>query len=157
MPLTDARIYEIADKHGHRFRTADEEGMTFDKHALLDFANEVRQAATPKPLDDPRLQELFSNAIDGALTLGYQNSSPPPDGHWLARFWNIGRQAATPAPAEPNAERYRRVLGHLLTWLAHNLPFDVWTRAKHSEPWKAGEAVLREGLTPLNITKDQPQ
>lgn len=49
---------------------------------------------TPKPLDDPRLQELFGAAITGAMALGYQNSSPPPEGHWLTQHWNIGRAQA---------------------------------------------------------------
>ena len=81
--------------HSHA-DSQEEAAAAWNRRAAL-----AQQAATPKPLDDPRLQELFSNAIDGALTLGYQNSSPPPEGHWLARFWNMGRQAATPAPAEP--------------------------------------------------------
>lgn len=40
-PLTDAAIYALADQHGTRYRTADEEGMTFDKHAVLGFAREL--------------------------------------------------------------------------------------------------------------------
>jgi hypothetical protein len=55
-PLTDERIYSIADKHGTRYRTADEEGMSFDKHAVLDFANdlasEVRASVVPQPAID---------------------------------------------------------------------------------------------------------
>jgi hypothetical protein len=45
----------------------------------------------PKPLDDPRLQGLFSDAISGALAFGAQNTNPPPAGHWLERFWQMGR------------------------------------------------------------------
>lgn len=37
------------------------------------FATPAQPEAPPvKPLDDPRLQELFSTTIDGALTSGYQ-------------------------------------------------------------------------------------
>lgn len=57
-----------------------------------------------KPLDDPRLQQLFGDAIEGALAFGYQGENPAPPGHWLERFWHLGRAeaektlAATPPP-----------------------------------------------------------
>jgi hypothetical protein len=62
--------------------------------------------AAPKPLDDPRLQGLFSDAISGALAFGAQNTNPPPAGHWLERFWQMGRaeralSEAAPPAAEP--------------------------------------------------------
>lgn len=47
-----------------------------------------------KPLDDPRLQELFGCAIDGALTSGYQGVAPAPEGHWLKPWWDRGRAVA---------------------------------------------------------------
>lgn len=50
-----------------------------------------------RPLDDRHLQGLFGDAIDGALAFGYQGTNPPPEGHWLTRFWNLGRAAARPA------------------------------------------------------------
>jgi hypothetical protein len=69
-------------------------------------------AERQKPLDDPHLQELFGDCIEGALAFGYQGSNEPPEGHWLWRFWNIGRAeaAAPPAPAlasgaEPGADK----------------------------------------------------
>jgi hypothetical protein len=52
-------------------------------------------AALPKPLDDQRLQGLFSDAISGALAFGAQNTNPPPAGHWLERFWQMGRAEQT--------------------------------------------------------------
>jgi hypothetical protein len=52
-------------------------------------------AALPKPLDDQRLQGLFSDAISGALAFGAQNTNPPPSGHWLERFWQMGRAEQT--------------------------------------------------------------
>lgn len=57
-----------------------------------------------KPLDDPRLQQLFGDAIEGALAFGYQGENAAPPGHWLERFWRLGRAeaektlAATPQP-----------------------------------------------------------
>jgi hypothetical protein len=57
-----------------------------------------------KPLDDPRLQQLFGDAIEGALAFGYQGENAAPPGHWLGRFWHLGRAeaektlAATPPP-----------------------------------------------------------
>ena len=51
-------------------------------------------AVTPekpvKTLENPRLQKLFGDCIEGALAFGFQGTNPPPDGHWLWRFWNIG-------------------------------------------------------------------
>jgi hypothetical protein len=70
---------------------------------------EVLSATPPAPsapLDDPRLQGLFSDAISGALAFGAQNTNPPPAGHWLERFWQMGRaeralSEAAPPAAEP--------------------------------------------------------
>lgn len=46
--------------------------------------------AGPKPLDNQHLQQLFGDAIEGALAFGFQGNNEPPAGHWLWRFWNIG-------------------------------------------------------------------
>ena len=62
------------------------------------------QLSDTKPLDDPRLQQLFGDAIEGALAFGYQGENAAPPGHWLERFWHLGRAeaektlAATPPP-----------------------------------------------------------
>lgn len=40
------------------------------------------------------------DAIRGAIAFGQQNTNPPPDGEWLAEFWNLGRQFAAPASGE---------------------------------------------------------
>lgn len=61
------------------------------------------EAPAVKPLDDPRLQELFSTTIDGALTSGYQGVAPAPAGHWLEYWWNKGRAVAVEAP-QPQGE-----------------------------------------------------
>jgi hypothetical protein len=52
-----------------------------------------------KPLDDPHLQKCFGDAIEGALAFGAQGINPPPPGHWLQRFWDIGRAEREIAPA----------------------------------------------------------
>jgi hypothetical protein len=74
----------------------------------------------PKPLDDQRLQGLFSDAISGALAFGAQNTNPPPAGHWLERFWQMGRaeRALSEAPpaAEPVAVYQVRNPGDTDTW-----------------------------------------
>ena len=54
-----------------------------------------------KPLDDPRLQQAFGDAIEGALAFGYQQNNKPPVGHWLNRFWNIGSAEAEKASKPP--------------------------------------------------------
>lgn len=60
-------------------------------------------ASVAKPLDDPRLQQLFGDAIEGALAFGFQGNNAPPEGHWLARFWNIGRAEAAQQAAKSAA------------------------------------------------------
>jgi len=66
-------------------------------------AMERAQAGCQKPLDDPRLQQLFGDAIEGALAFGFQGNNAPPEGHWLQRFWNIGRAEATKGATLPAA------------------------------------------------------
>lgn len=52
------------------------------------------QAVPADPLNNPRLQQLFGDAIEGALGFGFLGNNKPPEGHWLQRFWNIGRAEA---------------------------------------------------------------
>jgi hypothetical protein len=68
--------------------------------AIRELKEAASLAATPKPLDDPRLQGLFSDAISGALAFGAQNTNPPPAGHWLERFWQMGRAERALSEAE---------------------------------------------------------
>jgi hypothetical protein len=36
-------------------------------------------------------KRLVCDAAIGALAYGKQNSNPPPSGHWLQEFWDLGR------------------------------------------------------------------
>ena len=56
-------------------------------------------------LNDPRLQQAFGDAIEGALAFGFQGNNQPPEGHWLWRFWNIGRAEGVKADAGAAPER----------------------------------------------------
>lgn len=63
---------------------------------------EALQAAPVKPYsldqDPAGIRALAADAISGALALGYQGVSPPPNNeHWLAPFWEIGRESAVKA------------------------------------------------------------
>ncbi|MGO3843470.1 MAG: hypothetical protein ACTJHY_12610 [Alcaligenes pakistanensis] len=59
-------------------------------------------AAPVKPysldLDPAGIRALTADAISGALALGFQGVSPPPNNeHWLAPFWENGRESAVQA------------------------------------------------------------
>jgi hypothetical protein len=32
-----------------------------------------------------------SDSVAGSMAFGYQNTNPPPEGHWAKRFWDMGR------------------------------------------------------------------
>lgn len=74
-----------------------EEGLRL---AILHVLNARAESAIETPasadtrigdaLNDPRLQEIFGAAIEGAMGFGYQDTNRPPAGHWLERFWKIG-------------------------------------------------------------------
>jgi hypothetical protein len=85
--------------NNHRF-----DGLGIRAYAAIAALDAVL-AATPKPLDDPRLQGLFSDAISGALAFGAQNTNPPPAGHWLERFWQMGRAERALSEAAPPAAK----------------------------------------------------
>lgn len=49
-------------------------------------------------LRDPVSDQDARFAIEGAIEWGRQGIKPPPDDHWLAPFWHMGKQlAALPA------------------------------------------------------------
>ncbi len=93
--------WEIAFEQGRQ------QGMS-QANALWEMAKAEQAVPAGKVLDDPRLQELFSSTIDGALTSGYQGVAPAPAGHWLERWWKRGeavRQREETLSATPATER----------------------------------------------------
>ena len=113
--------FDPDEEDGERYRAACGEGES-ETFATLEEAKEwcqseadkwVRKVAYSHPpaqtqgesrytgvLDDPKMQELFSSTIMGAIAFGAQGTNPPPAGHWLTNFWDIGR-ASQPASASP--------------------------------------------------------
>lgn len=95
--------YHIESTPGHRFGGLSG-ALAENRDALCEYVEELLQSRaalaaaapqpaapeSPKPLDDPRLQQLFTWAIDGALTSGYQGVAQPPAGHWLEYWWQKG-------------------------------------------------------------------
>lgn len=79
--------------------------------------------AEPYSLDsDPDgIRAMVADAITGALAFGAQGINPPPEGHWLAPFWNAARAelaAPQPAPAPlsddaKDAARWRWLSEHI--------------------------------------------
>jgi len=73
---------------------------------LRDLASGLSAGAeVVPPLDDARLQELFSSTIMGAIATGAQGNNHPPEGHWLTQFWRVGwaYQNTSPLLAAPAA------------------------------------------------------
>lgn len=59
--------------------------------------------AAPRPsysidADPQGIRALVADAISGAMAFGAQGVHPPPEGHWLAPFWNAARADAAPQP-----------------------------------------------------------
>lgn len=51
---------------------------------------------------DPQgIRAMVADAITGALAFGAQGSNPPPEGHWLAPFWNAARADRSQADNQP--------------------------------------------------------
>lgn len=81
---------------------------------------EIRKTMTPEQI---RLERnLTCEAIDGAMSFGYQNTNPPPSAdHWLAPFWKIGRKQYA-------AEFALRYLDDQLTEYLEGMPADETSR-----------------------------
>lgn len=79
-------------------------------------------------LADPALQKLFGEAITGALAFGAQGVNPPPEGHWLAPFWNMARADA--ALAADLALLDHPLLRDVLGYIEDAGPADVWSAAQ---------------------------
>lgn len=63
--------------------------------------------------DNAYKRDLLDSVV-GAMAFGYQNTNPPPAGHWGQQFWDIGRAEgeikapAWPCPPASHAQRYLR-------------------------------------------------
>lgn len=111
-----------ADRHTNSVAARD---VAVQQHIATLRAWAIHVAALSTPVEAKRgtdaqiefERKLTCEAINGAMAFGYQNTNPPPDDdHWLAPFWNIGREraqleakAALPsdaaqAPIEPAGE-----------------------------------------------------
>lgn len=87
---------------------------TPDVDALRDVWRNMVAAAPPEAprarndltaLDDVDWQEKFSAAIQGAMAFGAENVRRPPAGHWLARWWELGRRYAESDAMRERVER----------------------------------------------------
>jgi hypothetical protein len=80
LPLDGERLLQIARDTGlrHHLHGVD---PTAARELLTRYADAVISARTPALLD----------AIDGAIAFGASGTNPLPVGHWLQRFWDIGR------------------------------------------------------------------
>jgi hypothetical protein len=67
-------------------------------HKALHGANDAMKSSREHGFRD------CIDAIRGAIAFGSQNTNAPPDGHWLAEFWSIGRTQPAPASKEPVAD-----------------------------------------------------
>jgi hypothetical protein len=78
---------------------------------MIDAILKEHPAAQPAPnmaysidADSCGIRKRAADAIIGALALGAQDSSPPPEGHWLQQFWDMGRAEASKS-TPPAAQR----------------------------------------------------
>jgi hypothetical protein len=67
------------------------------------------QGDAPYSLDaDPAgIRRLVTDAIIGALAFGAQGTNTPPEGHWLAYFWEMARSHAQGDADKRDAERWK--------------------------------------------------
>lgn len=105
-PADDSEIERAITSYASAVWHHDSDAMR-DAYVRLRDAIRSLGMAQPKPLDDPRLQGLFSAAIDGAFTSGVQDVAPAPEGHWLAPWWQRGRACAEELASAVLAERER--------------------------------------------------
>lgn len=89
----------------------DPQALAPEQQAILDSIP-IRQGsadalAADKPVakrysidaDPDGIRALTAAAIHGALAFGFQGVKPPPEGHWLTMFWQMGRDALAAQPA----------------------------------------------------------
>lgn len=100
----------------------------FDAESSRWHAAPVAAQAQPYSLDqDPAgIRALTADAISGALALGFQGVSPPPNNeHWLAPFWEIGRESAAQAQQPVSGADGLPIERVLIDGTAYELPSAV--------------------------------
>lgn len=97
------------------------------------------QPPEPYSIDaDPQgIRATVADAITGALAFGAQGVNQPPEGHWLAPFWNAARaDKAAPQPAV--AAGWPLIARALDEWQEDDGPVMWWAWNGHASGW-AGE------------------
>lgn len=126
-------------------------------------------APAPKPLDDPKLQQWFGDAIEGAMAFGFMGNNPPPEGHWLTRFWNIGRaeaaKGAAPAPKPVAWQERQQTIDGWTSWYAVDKPgaapsqvvcgIEYQWRPLFATPVQVAPGVI-DFAKPLETTEGEP-
>ena len=65
--------------------------MTTNQQAMNDQLTALRLQGLSIDGDNRYKQDLI-DAITGAMMFGAQGANPPPAGHWLEQFYDIGRE-----------------------------------------------------------------
>jgi hypothetical protein len=58
--------------------------------SLDEVVSTLRRAGLSIDGDNVYKRDL-SDSVAGSMAFGYQNTNPPPEGHWAKRFWDMGR------------------------------------------------------------------
>ena len=69
---TEADVLRIADQHGHRWRSADEEGISFEKSAFFDFAAALLRSIA----DHPATEAVLLTEDEALAIIGKTDSWP---------------------------------------------------------------------------------
>ncbi|SEJ56851.1 hypothetical protein SAMN05216201_11121 [Pseudomonas linyingensis] len=78
---------------------------------VLSINDELLDEARKKGLSidgDNAYKRDLIDCIVGAMALGYQNANPPPTGHWLGQFWDIGQAEGRRAEQDQAQIRQQR-------------------------------------------------
>ena len=101
------------------------------ERCYFEAAPQAAPMAYPIDADPQGIRAAVAEAITGALAFGAQGNNPPPEGHWLAPFWNAAKAdaaALVPAPpilaADHNGMRvdYQGLLGQCQRTLSRHDP-----------------------------------
>lgn len=111
---------------------------------LARMADEIERG---RSLTENPSRELIADAVVGAMTSGYQGAGKPPAGHWLERFWNMGRGQAEAERMAAMAAPQGEPVAWLVEWENEG---KTWAQAHASELPAIDQASARKGrVTPL--------